>query len=145
MVISKKISPFDASGLRFGGEEVEMVDEMKLVGFVFDKKMTLEPMVKRSSKKGRAKVAALYRLKPYLDSQNIETMYKAFVRSSIEYGNLEYMVAAPTHLKKLDRIQAAAERLHTSPKLVFSGQFQKIRVEFLICNTTAVQFFESRN
>ena len=35
-------------------------------------------------------------------------MYKAFVRSSIEYGNLEYMVAAQTHLKKLDRIQAAA-------------------------------------
>ena len=60
------------------------LDEMKLVGFVFDKKMSLEPMVKRSSKKGRAKIAALYRLKPYLDSQNaqnIETMYKAFVRS----------------------------------------------------------------
>ena len=32
--------------------------------------------------------------------------------------------------------------LHTSPKLVFSGQFQKIRVEFLICNTSSV--FESR-
>ena len=88
-----------------------MVDEMKLVGFVFDKKMTLEPMVKRSNKKGRAKIAALYRLKPYLDSQTIETMYKAFVRSSIEYGNLEYMVAAPTHLQKLDRIQRAAEKL----------------------------------
>ena len=28
--------------------------------------------------------------------------------------------------------------LHTSPKLVFSGQFQKIRVEFLICNTSSV-------
>ena len=66
MVISRKISPFDASGLRFGGEDVEMVDEMKLVGFVFDKKMTLEPVVKRSSKKGRAKIAALYRLKPYV-------------------------------------------------------------------------------
>ena len=68
-------------------------------------------MVTKTSRKGRSKIAALYRLRPYLDSANLETMYKAFVRSSLEYGSLEYMVAAPTHLKKLDRIQDAAERL----------------------------------
>lgn len=73
--------------------------------------MTLEPMIKKASKKGRAKISALYRLKPFLDSENLETMYKAFVRSSMEYGSLEYVVGAPTHLQKLDRIQAAAEKL----------------------------------
>ena len=113
MVISKKkkASVFDISGLRFKDEEIETVSEMKLVGFVFDSKMTLEPMIKRASAKGRAKIAALYRLRPFLDSNNLATMYNAFVRSSLEYGNLHYMVAAPTHLQKLDRIQAAAERL----------------------------------
>jgi hypothetical protein len=111
MVISRKKLPFNASALRFKGEEIEMVDEMKSVGFVFDKKMTLQPMISKTSKKGRSKIAALYRLKPYLDSHNLETMYKAFVRSSLEYGNLEYMMAATTHLQKLDRIQRAAEKL----------------------------------
>jgi hypothetical protein len=107
----RKKSPIDVSDLRFKGEAVETVNELKLVGFVFDSKMTLEPMIKRTSAKGRAKIAALYRLKPFLDSSNLETMYNAFVRSSLEYGNLHYMMAAPTHLQKLDRIQAAAERL----------------------------------
>ena len=111
MVISRKKKAFDISALRFKGEEVEQVKEIKLVGFTFDEKMTMEPMIKKASKKGRAKIAALYRLKPYLDSENLETMYKAFVRSSMEYGNLEYMAGAPTHLLKLDRIQAAAEKL----------------------------------
>ena len=114
MVISRKKSPIvaiDVSDLRFKGEEVETVNELKLVGFVFDSKMIFEPMTKRTSAKGRAKIAALYRLKPFLDSSNLETMYNAFVRSSLEYGNLHYMVAAPTHLQKLDRIQATAERL----------------------------------
>ena len=87
------------------------MDSLKLVGFTFDKKMTMAPMVKEISKKGRAKLAALYRLRPYLDSSNLEVMYKAFVRSSMEYGNLEYMISAPTNLQKLDRIQAAAEKL----------------------------------
>ena len=110
MVVSRKNKPFDASALTFNGEAVEVVDEMKLVGFTFDNKMSMGPMVQKASKKGRAKIAALYRLKPYLDSANLETMYKAFVRSSVEYGNLEYMQAAPTQLAKLDTIQAAAEK-----------------------------------
>ena len=33
-----------------------------------------------------------------------------YVRSSIKYGNLEYLSAASTHTDKLDRIQASAER-----------------------------------
>ena len=88
-----------------------MVDEMKLVSFIFVKKMTLQPMISKTSKKGRSKIVALYRLKPYLDSHNLETMYKVFVRFSLEYGNPEYMMAATTHLQKLDRIQRAAEKL----------------------------------
>jgi hypothetical protein len=41
---------------------------------------------------------------------NLEVMCKAFVRSIIEYGNLEYLSAAKTHLTKLDKIQTAAEK-----------------------------------
>ena len=108
---SRKKVPFDVSRLRFQGKEIDFVKELKLVGFTFDSKMTMEPMVKKTSKKGRAKIAALFRLRPYLSSDNLELMYKAFVRSAMEYGSLEYMIAAPSNLQKLDRIQATAERL----------------------------------
>ena len=110
-LISRKKVPFDVSQLKFQGEKIKFVKELKLVGFIFDEKMTMEPMVKKASKKGRAKIAALFRLRPYLSSANLELMYKAFVRSAMEYGNLEYMVAAPSTLQKLDRVQAAAEKL----------------------------------
>ena len=103
--MSRKKKPFDVSGLRFQGEQVEFKKELKLVGFIFDEKMTMAPMIAKQSKKARAKLAGLFRLRPFLDNNNIETMYKAFVRSGMEYGNIEYMSAAPTHLSKLDRVQ----------------------------------------
>ena len=34
-----------------------------------------------------------------------------FIRSIIEYGNVAWMGAAPSHLVKLDRIQASAEKI----------------------------------
>ena len=111
MVISKKKKPFDISGIVLKGEVVDIVTEMKLVGFAFDQKMTMEAMVNKASKKGRAKIAALFRLSSYLSESNMETLYKAYVRSAMEYGCLEYMIAAPTHLAKLDRVQVVTEKL----------------------------------
>ena len=81
MVISRKKIVFDASGIVLQGHPMEFVSELKLVGFIFDQKMTMRPMVQMASKKNRAKIAALFRLRPYLDAANLETMYKAFVRS----------------------------------------------------------------
>ena len=38
-------------------------------------------------------------------------MYTAFIRPILEYGRLLYCSASKTHLRKLDRVQAAAEQL----------------------------------
>ena len=38
-------------------------------------------------------------------------MYKAFVRSTLEYGNLVYMSAAASNKEKLDRVQSAAAKM----------------------------------
>ena len=46
-----------------------------------------------------------------LDSENMLTMYSAFVRPILEYGSTMYMGATPTHLNKLDRVQATMERI----------------------------------
>ena len=46
-----------------------------------------------------------------LDSENKVLMYKAFIRSVLEFGCLQYMAAAPTHLQKLDTVQRMAERI----------------------------------
>lgn len=62
--------------------------------------MTMEPMVKKTSKKGRATIVALFRLRSYLSSDILELMYKAFVQSTRKYDSLEYMIAAPSNLQR---------------------------------------------
>ena len=114
-VISRKKKPFDphghSAGTKMGGFAVEQVSEVKLVGFLFDSKLTFAPMVDKLAKKARIRIGALRRLEPMLNSENIKLMYTMFVRSIMEYGNIVYMGAADSHLEKLDRVQRSAEKL----------------------------------
>ena len=61
-----------------------------------------------TSKKARTKVDAIQRMARSLDSENMLTTYSAFVvvRPILEYGSTLFMGTKPTHLEKLDRVQA---------------------------------------
>ena len=50
-----------------GCAPVERVDEVKLVGFLFDTKLTFSSMNDKLAKKARCRLGALRRLKPMLD------------------------------------------------------------------------------
>jgi len=63
------------------------------------------------AKKARTRVDAIRRMARSLDSKNMLTMYSAFVRPILEYGSTLFMGATPTHLSKLDRVQATMERI----------------------------------
>jgi hypothetical protein len=97
--------------IHMGGVVLEQVSQMKLVGFVFDSKLSWGPMVDRLAAKARSKLGALRRLKPFLSSEVMKLMYTAFIRSGMEYGSLLYMGAADSHLSKLDRVQLSAQKL----------------------------------
>ena len=56
LLVSRRHSPFDVSGIHFMSEPVGEVKEMKLVSFILDNKWTFEPMLKHVSKKGRPKL-----------------------------------------------------------------------------------------
>ena len=90
-------------GIKMAGSAIKEVSQMKLVGFLFDAKLTWGPMIDRLAKKARSKLGALRRLKPFLDSKNMKLLYTSFVQSGLEYGSLLYMGAAHSHLKKLDK------------------------------------------
>ena len=111
IVMSNRSEPFDPTGINFDGEQVTQVETMKLVGFTLDCKLTWKPMVEAIAKKARMRLGALRRLKRHLDSNNIKTMYTSFVRSTMEYGNMLYMGAAPSTLKILDNIQESAMKI----------------------------------
>ena len=110
MLVSMRDEPFDISCLRFISESVGPVTEMKFVGFILDNNWTFGPMLEHVSNKSRSRLGTIFRLRHHLDSAHLETMYKSFVRSSLEYGNFEYFSPAPSHLARLDKIQASVER-----------------------------------
>lgn len=113
MVVSRKskVNTFKPDGIVFMEKPIEPVDQMKLVGFVFDPKMTMEPMINHVARKARVKLGAIGRLQQHLDSKNLEIMFKSFVRSSLEYGNLVYMSAGSSYKERLDHVQHAAEKM----------------------------------
>ena len=110
MLVSNKRHRFDISGIQMGGFPVEQVKQLKLVGYLFDEKMSFGPMIQKIAKKARCRVAALRRIKHLLDAQNLKLLYTMFVRSMMEYGCIAFMGAAKSHLEKLDRIQNSASK-----------------------------------
>ena len=114
MVVSKKEKrAFDPTGIAMGTSEVEQVVEMNLVGFTltFDEKLNWGAMVSALAKKARTRVDDIRRMARSLDSENMLTMYSAFVRPILEYGSTLSMGAKPTNLEKLDRVQRTMERI----------------------------------
>ena len=62
MVVSLKQSSADFPGLQCEGLKVKVVDQMKLVGFVFDSKLKWAGMVDRVRSKARCRLGALFRM-----------------------------------------------------------------------------------
>ena len=81
------------------GHQVLRVDDL------FDTKLTFSSVVDKLAKKARGRLGALKRLKPMLDSVDMEQMCTMFIRSILEHGSLVYMGAANSHLEKLERVQ----------------------------------------
>ena len=111
MVVSNLNQPFDPTGVRMGGFDAELVDQLKVTGFLFDCKLLWGPHIDMLVRKARQRIGALRNIAPYLDSRNMETMYTTFIRSILEYGSVLFMGAAASHLAKLDAVQQIAERL----------------------------------
>ena len=111
MVVSQRHHPFDASGIIFNHEELSVVDNTTLVGLKIDRRMRWGPMVHKLATKARQRIGALCRVRHLLNGENLKTIYLMFIRSIMEYNSVCWMGAAQSHLSKLDRIQASAERI----------------------------------
>ena len=65
--------------IMFGDNPVKRKPEVKLVGFLFDERMTWSGMVAANAKKARCRLGMLAGLRHLLDDTNMETMYCTFI------------------------------------------------------------------
>ena len=61
MVVSYKGQPFDISGINMGGFDVEQVDELKVTGFLTDRKMLCGVHISALLSKVKQRLGALQR------------------------------------------------------------------------------------
>lgn len=84
---------------------------MDILGVTYDRKLTFKSHIERLAREGSGKQASLRRMSWLLDSKELQILYKAQVRSSLEYACLAWGGTAHKHLVLLDKVQGRAARL----------------------------------
>ena len=113
MVISR--SPAAATAMRdkitMHIEAIPLQDHISILGVEIDEELRFQKHIRKVCQMASLKVSALRRMAKFLDNQGLMTLYKAQVRPHLEYAALAWMSSAPTHLRKLDKIQRRAMHL----------------------------------
>ena len=108
LTVSRTRTPLN---LTLEGVTITPRDEMDVLGVTYDSTLTFRRHIERLAREASGKLAALRRISWILDGKGLEVLYKAQVRSSLEYSCLAWGGAASRHLSLLDRVQARAVRL----------------------------------
>ena len=108
LTVSRTRTPLS---LTLEGVAIQPKDEVDVLGVTYDSALTFRRHIERLAREASGKLAALRRISWLLDGKGLEVLYKAQVRSSLEYSCLAWGGAASRHLSLLDRVQARAVRL----------------------------------
>ena len=96
------------------GTEIETVQQVKFLGMIFDAQLTWEEHVKYTVTKCRKRLNLMRSLAGtnWGASKKCQlTLYRALIRSLLDYGAIAYDSAAQTHKEKLQTIQNMALRI----------------------------------
>ena len=94
----------------------KLSSSVRVVGDVFDSKMTLRPQVNSVSRSCFYQIRQLRTIRHYISTDSAETMVNAFVCGRLDYCNSIYVGATEEVHNKLQSVQNAVERLITGRK-----------------------------
>ena len=97
------------------------------MGVTYDNKLTFKSHISQLARTAGGKLTSLRRISWLLDCRGRELLYKAQVRSSLEYSCLAFGGAASSHLSKLDGVQRRAEKIICDHHPEQSGSLQTLR------------------
>ncbi|KAK4319484.1 hypothetical protein Pmani_009587 [Petrolisthes manimaculis] len=97
--------------LFFDGAFLAPSKELKILGVTYDDKLTFKLHIMQLARTTAGQLASLRRISWLLDNRRRELLYKAQIRSTLEYSCLAWGGAAPSHIAVLDKVQRRAERI----------------------------------
>ena len=105
----------DADGnhppLHFFGVTLEEADSVDLLGLTLNNNLSWNQVVTKMSKTAGQRLGLLRRVSPYILPAQRAIIYKAMIRSKMEYASSAWIGATPTSLAQLDSIQNRAKRV----------------------------------
>ena len=110
MILSRKRIP-SSIDLYFGDCQLAVYDKLEILGVIFDSKLLWSKHISSIASRAGQKLGALRKVANKLDIRGRATVYKAQVRSILEYACLCWMNASPTTLCQLDNIQKKALKI----------------------------------
>ena len=119
--------------IKYGSKVIRYEKNVKFLGLILDSpRLNWDPQIKELIKNCNSRLNLLKAVSAKTwgaDKDTLLHLYKATVRSKIEYGCIAYSSASKTNLKKLEVIQNTAIRIAT-------GCLKSTPVEALRCETT---------
>ena len=97
--------------IRFGKDILENENELEVLGVIYDKSLTYASHIRSVAKNAASKITSLRRITWVVGKEAMEMLYKAQVRSVMEFAPLAWGGAAHTHLELLNKVQRRAVRL----------------------------------
>ena len=93
------------------GIQIPDVSSVKVLGFVFDSSLTWQKHIDQVLSRGKQRLSQLYRCRSLFGCEGTATLYKTWIRPTLEYGSILYSGAALSHLNRLERLQARVENM----------------------------------
>ena len=113
LLISRKLNKPLHPPLFMQNHQISEVDSLKHLGLYFSNDCTWHQYINHITVKAWARINMMRKLKFKLDRKSLETIYTAFIRPLIEYGDIIWDNCSQYEKQELDKIQNEAARIAT--------------------------------
>jgi hypothetical protein len=97
--------------IKFGENHLKAEEKFEMLGVIFDDGLTFAKHIRQICAETTPRLCMLRRLCRIMEKDKCVMMYKAYIRSRLEYASNVWMGADTSHLKKLDKIQERALKI----------------------------------
>merc|ERR1711893_368091 len=105
---------YDDPSLLLNGSEIPLVEEFKFLGVIFDKKLSFIPhinYIKLKCSKALNFLKVVSNMNWGADRDVLLRLYRALIRSKLDYGCIVYGSARPSYISSLDTIHNQGIRI----------------------------------
>ena len=113
LLISNKANPQPQPSLQMNGINIDDRSSHKHLGLTFNNNLSWSPHIDDICGRVSKKLDVLRGLAWTLDRKTLEILYKSYIRSIIEYGNIIYADCCQSDSQKLELLQKQAIRIIT--------------------------------